>query len=100
MKRYQYIENFPDVRGYEYPVIADYGEDGPQPGKDAVLAYAFFIAGRHIGIREFDPGDLIPWNGYALAEFDDLVDALNYLAGEIAERASIAPWEPFRMGGE
>jgi hypothetical protein len=75
--RYQFIEVFGSLDDGEYPVIADYGEDGPHPGDDA--AWAWRINGE--AVVRFDPGDLLRWreDSEILAEFKNLDEAIEYL---------------------
>jgi len=79
MKRYQFIESFEDLWGDIYPVIADYGMGGPEPGKDAAWAYTLRPeTGEVVG---FDPTDMLRWSSTSevIAEFDGLDEAIEYL---------------------
>jgi hypothetical protein len=79
VRRYQFVEYFAPVdEPFGYPVIADYGEEGPAVGRDAVRAWRVKRNGE---IEGFDPGDLLRWgkDSEVLAEFDDLDEALEYL---------------------
>jgi hypothetical protein len=82
LKRYQFIENMVALDG-EYPVIADYGEDGPKPGSHAVWAWCI-RNGRIIG---FDPTDLLQWrpDSEVITEFDNLDEAIEYLMAYLFE---------------
>jgi len=86
MKRYQYIDYFaPLDEPFGYPVLADYGEEGPSVGADAVWAWRVTPDGE---IEGFDPHDGLRWgkNSAVEAEFDDLDGALAYLRREVERR--------------
>jgi hypothetical protein len=83
VKRYQFIEYFSPIdEPFGYPVIADYGEDGPDVGRDAVWAWRVKRNGK---VEGFDPTDGLRWekDSEVLAEFDDLDQALRYLRREM-----------------
>jgi len=96
MRRFQYIGTFQDKRGFAFPIIADFLWRDVEPGDIAIEAWAYFRKGTLVELETFYPEDPIkaPGPENVVAEFDELHEALDYLADQVINH--IAPalgWE-------